>query len=141
MSRYSRYLRYRIPQYGREPQPPQKPEKKIKTRQLISSERLANYDTGSIPDGATSFYIELETEVDYGDTYCGGEIKFYKEVTEENKDYDKQLIEYNRKYKAYEEKHKKWEEKKNLHEQREGIKEIARKRKLFEELKKELGEN
>lgn len=126
--KYKNYL------YNFRPFPPKKPTKKITERREVAKiwfKENESFDYNNIPK--CDFFVIEEIYEDDMVT-----IVFYENIIVEDVDYKEKFNLYKEEYKKYKEEKDKWKLEKTEYEKEINKKNLLRKKKLFEKLKKEL---
>jgi hypothetical protein len=117
------------------PLEPSKPSEKIVKNHIVQEVQDCNYEFIPIPEGATEVYVEYRFDIGLE----GLLLKFQNPIEINNPNYEKQLKKYNKMYEQYKIELDEWEKLYKEYKQEERAKSLEGKKKLFEQLKNELG--
>jgi hypothetical protein len=119
------------------PYPPSKPQEWLGNIE-ISTAKISNYDSISIPEGATEFYLEASTYNEYGSIRTDICVTFYSNQKLPNLKYDEQIKKYELELTKYEEKLKEWKKYKKLWDDEQKQKKDEIEKKQYNRLKKKF---
>jgi len=115
------------------PYAPSKPQEMITQWETISESR-GTYDMLPIPAGAD--HVEVEILDDYGDYTA--KVTFSKSKQVPNPNYEKQMARYKEDWATYKQELKEWKKLKKEWDEQQAKEKLESKKKLYEQLKKEL---
>lgn len=121
------------------PYEPVKPSKTLMNPVVISELQIGSLDIASMPNVNGASHIDVQVNHGYYDEHSVT-IKFIRYEEVENPDYAHQMKNYNEGYKNYKSAMDAWEKGEVTWKDYRTEQELIKKRKMLEDLKKELGE-